>query len=164
MQGMRRDGAARLPDGPSRHARLPAAGFGRRPLAYPAHDVQITAWQTARPARAEGSKVRPSRTEVLSRMISGPNRHATTVTDDQVGRIARPPGEGRPVFLPVRGTARRSAQTRVLTKRSCRHLSVQPLRKRTLQRAPQRPGRIDTKRRSRGGQYASGLMPPPWAR
>ena len=37
-------------------------------------------------------------------MISSPNRHAITVTEDQVGRIARPPGEGRPVFLPVRGT------------------------------------------------------------
>ena len=43
-------------------------------------------------------------------MISSPNRHAITVTDDQVGRIARPPGEGRPVFLPVRGTARRSVR------------------------------------------------------
>ena len=47
---------------------------------------------------------------MLSLMISGPNRHAITVTDDQVGRIARPPGEGRPVFLPVRGTARRSVR------------------------------------------------------
>jgi hypothetical protein len=31
-------------------------------------------------------------------MISSPIRHAITLTDDQVGRIARPPAESRPVF------------------------------------------------------------------
>jgi hypothetical protein len=44
-------------------------------------------------------------------MISSPNRHAITVTDDQVGRIARPTGEGGPVYLPVRGTGSTVNQT-----------------------------------------------------
>jgi hypothetical protein len=43
-------------------------------------------------------------------MISSSNRHAITVTDDQVGRIASHPGEGRPVFLPVTARARRSVR------------------------------------------------------
>ena len=44
-------------------------------------------------------------------MISSPNRHAITLTDDQVGRIARPPGEGRPGFMPVRGMGPTVSQT-----------------------------------------------------
>ena len=46
-------------------------------------------------------------------MISSSNRHAITVTDDQVGPVARPPGEGRPVFLPV--TARPNGPSEVRT-------------------------------------------------
>jgi hypothetical protein len=43
-------------------------------------------------------------------MISSPNRHAITLTDDQVGRIARPPAEGRPVSCRSAARARRSVR------------------------------------------------------
>ena len=85
-------------------------GLGEDLLRILRTTYRITAWQTARPAGRKAAKfARPHRSVVA--MISSPNRHAITVTDDQVGRIARPPGEGRPGFLPVRGTGATVSQT-----------------------------------------------------
>ena len=84
----------------------------RRPLAHPAHDVQdhrVADRQAREGGRQQSWPPDPHRSVVA--IISSPNRHAITVTDDPVGRIARPPGEGRPGFLPVRGTGPTVSQT-----------------------------------------------------
>jgi hypothetical protein len=93
------------------NACLHAAGIWAETLRILRVTYKITHGTPPGPRGRKAAKLAPDPDRTVVAIISSPNRHAITVTDDQVGRTARPPGEGRPGFMPVRGTGPTVSQT-----------------------------------------------------